>query len=307
MTSSSSTGRHSQRGILLMLGAMLSLACSDAISKAMTLSLPPLEVAWIRFAIFTPVMLALAARSGGRIALRSQNPTIQILRSLGVVGSSIFFITALQYLPMAQATSISFVTPLLVTALAIPILGEVVGARRWAAIGVGLLGVIVIVRPGTGSFDPALILPLLAAASWSVALVLTRKMSSADGPLVALTYTALVGLALTSALLPFVWVTPGWHDMSFGLATACFYMLAQWLLVLAFNHAGAAVLAPFSYSQLIWSALLGFLIFDNLPDGWTLIGAAIIIASGLYTAHRERLQAKNEALRDAQEHPSPAS
>jgi len=295
MTRSSSTDGSSLRGILFMLAAMLCLACSDAVSKAMTSTIPPVEVAWMRFLVFTPVMLFLVACSGSRAALHSHRPVLQILRSIGVVGSAIFFITGLQFLPMAQATAIFFVSPLLVTALSIPILGEIVGAQRWAAVGAGLLGVLIVVRPGAGSFDPALVFPLLSAVSWSVALVLTRKMSSADSPGVALTYTAFVGLALTSVFLPFIWVSPGWREIGLGLVTGLLYTMVQWLVVLAFKHAGAATLAPISYSQLIWSALLGYLVFNNLPDRWTLIGAAVVIASGLYTVHRERLQAKRVA------------
>lgn len=275
-----------------MLAAMMCLASSDAVSKALTATLPPIEVAWMRFLVFTPIMLVLVARAGGTSAVRSKKPVLQLLRGLGVVGSAILFITALHFLPMAQATAVFFVSPLLVTALSIPILGETVGLQRWLAVGVGLVGVLIVVRPGTGSFDPALALPLLAAVTWSIALVLTRKMSSADGPLVALTYTALVGLALTSIALPFMWVTPGWKEIGLGLVTGLLYTTVQWLVVLAFRHAEAAVLAPFSYTQLLWSALFGYLIFSNVPDVWTIIGAAIIVGSGFYTVHSERAASK---------------
>jgi drug/metabolite transporter (DMT)-like permease len=184
----------------------------------------------------------------------------------------------------------------MVTALSIPILGEVVGWRRWSAVAVGLLGVLIVVRPGTGAFDTAAIFPLLSAASWAVALVVTRKMSGADGPLVALTYAATVGLLVTSAIVPFEWVNPGWREIGLALVTGGASTIAQWLVVLAFQKARASVLAPFSYSQLVWSGLLGFLVFGSVPDGWTLIGAAVIIASGLYTAHRERTVRVSAAL-----------
>jgi drug/metabolite transporter (DMT)-like permease len=284
------------RGIALMIAALAFFSCSDAASKLMTATLPAVEVAWLRFCVFTLLMLGVAAIAGGRKALRSRRPGLQALRALGVMGSSVLFIMGLAFLPMAEATAISFVSPLMVTALSIPILGETIGWRRWSAVGVGLLGVLIVVRPGTGAFDTAAILPILSAASWAVALVVTRKMSGADGPLVSLTYAAIVGLLVTSAIAPFEWVNPGWREIGLALVTGGASTMAQWLVVLAFQQARASVLATFSYSQLVWSGLLGFLVFGSVPDGWTLVGAAVIIASGLYTAHRERTVRVSAAL-----------
>ncbi|WP_114946058.1 DMT family transporter [Microvirga calopogonii] len=290
--------RHDRplRGIILMLAALAFFSCSDAASKLMTASLPAVEVAWLRFCVFTLLVLGTVVGTGQAHALRSKRPILQTLRALGVLGSSIFFIMGLAFLPMAEATAIAFISPMIVTALSIPILGEVVGWRRWSAVIVGLLGVLVVVRPGAEAFDPAAILPILSAASWAVALVVTRKMSGSDGPLVSLTYAAVVGLLVTSALVPFTWVMPGWREVGLGLVTGAASTIAQWLVVLAFQQARASVLAPFSYSQLVWSGLLGYLIFGNVPDEWTLLGASVIIASGLYTAHRERTARVSSAL-----------
>lgn len=287
MTPSTSRDRP-LRGIALMLAALAFFSCSDAASKLMTSALPAVEVAWLRYCVFTLLMLGMAIATGQRHALRSKRPSLQTLRALGVLGSSIFFISGLTFLPMAEATAISFASPMIVTALSIPILGEVVGWRRWMAVAVGLIGVLIVIRPGAEAFNPAAILPVLSATSWAIALVVTRKMSDSDAPLVALTYAAIVGLIVTSVLAPFVWVVPGWRELGLGLVTGVTSTIAQWLVVLAFQQARASVLAPFSYSQLVWSGLLGYMIFGNVPDRWTLVGAAVIIASGLYTAHRER-------------------
>ncbi|QRM32918.1 DMT family transporter [Microvirga sp. VF16] len=284
------------RGIALMLAALAFFSCSDAASKLLTAGLPALEVAWLRFCVFTLLMLATAAFTGQMQELRSKRPFLQALRALAVLGSSIFFIMGLAFLPMAEATAVSFISPMIVTALSIPILGETVGWRRWSAVAVGLIGVLVIVRPGVGAFDIAAIFPLLSAASWAVALVVTRKMSGSDGTLVSLVYAAGIGLLITSALVPFTWVTPEWREIWLGLITGGASTIAQWLVVLAFQQARASVLAPFSYSQLIWSGMLGYVIFGNVPDRWTLIGATVIIASGLYTAHRERTIRVTSAL-----------
>ncbi|PVE23575.1 EamA family transporter [Microvirga sp. KLBC 81] len=284
------------RGIALMIAALAFFSCSDAASKLMTASLPAVEVAWLRFCAFTFLMLGAATLTGRLHDLQSRRPRLQTLRALGVLGSSVFFIMGLGFLPMAEATAIAFVSPVIVTALSIPILGEVVGWRRWSAVAVGLLGVLIVVRPGTGAFDTAAIFPILSAASWAVALVVTRKMSGSDGPLTSLTYAAIVGLLITSAIVPFGWVTPGWREIGLGFVTGVTSTIAQWLVVLAFQQARASVLAPFSYSQLVWSGLLGYLVFGNVPDEWTLIGAGVIIASGLYTAHRERTVRVSSAL-----------
>jgi drug/metabolite transporter (DMT)-like permease len=184
----------------------------------------------------------------------------------------------------------------IVTALSIPILGEIVGWRRWTAVGIGLIGVLIVVRPGTGAFDIAAVFPILSAVSWAVALVVTRKMSSSDGPLVSLTYAAVVGLMVTSIIVPFDWINPGWPEIGLALVTGIASTIAQWLVVLAFQQARASVLAPIAYSQLIWSGLLGYSIFGNVPDHWTWVGALVIIASGLYTAHRERTVRVSSAL-----------
>jgi drug/metabolite transporter (DMT)-like permease len=284
------------RGIVLMLAALAFFSCSDAASKVMTATLPAVEVAWLRFCVFTILILGTAVGTGQTHALRSKRPILQTLRALGVLGSSIFFIMGLAFLPMAEATAIAFISPMIVTALSIPILREVVGWRRWSAVIVGLLGVLIVVRPGAGAFDPAAILPILSAASWAVALVVTRKMSGSDEPLVSLTYAAVVGLLVTTTLVPFTWLMPGWREVGLGLVTGVASTIAQWLVVLAFQQARASVLAPFSYSQLVWSGLLGYVIFGNVPDEWTLAGASVIIASGLYTAHRERTVRVSSAL-----------
>lgn len=279
------------RGIFLMLASIASFACSDAASKIMTGYVSAIEVAWFRFLVFTLIVLSAAVASGQWTAFHSSRPTLQALRSVGVLGSAIFFIMGLALLPMAEATAIAFVSPLFVTALSIPVLGEIVGKRRWAAIGIGLIGVLIVIRPGTQAFVLASIFPLLSAASWAIALVITRRIGTSDGPIVSLAYAAVGGLAATTFMLPFVWVTPDWRVIGLGLTTGLFATMGHWLVILAFQNARASVLAPLSYSNLLWSGLLGFVVFGNVPDRWTIVGAAVITASGLYTVHRERMHA----------------
>jgi drug/metabolite transporter (DMT)-like permease len=200
------------------------------------------------------------------------------------------FITGLRYLPIAEASATSFVAPLFVTALSILVLGERVGGRRWVATLVGLFGVLIVVRPGTAAFDPASILPIASAFLWALTLVMTRMISGADRTVTTMSFSAIVGFGVLSALVPFVWVEPSWRDLALAVGVGFASTAGQWMVVLAFRHADASVLAPFSYVQLVWVTVIGLAVFAEVPDLWTFVGAAFIIGSGLYTAHRERLR-----------------
>jgi drug/metabolite transporter (DMT)-like permease len=278
-------------GIALLLSALLVFSCSDATAKYLTGELPIIEIIWLRYIVFVAVLLPSTLRGGGTV-LRSARPRLQLLRGVSMLASGLLFTGSLAFLPLAEATSIGFVSPLFITALSIPFLGEQVGLRRWAAIVVGLLGVLIVVRPGTDAFQPAAILPVLSAAAWAAAIIITRKMSGADGALTTLLFTSVSALLILSLAVPFVWQTPSLAQLGFGLLYGSFASAGQWLVVLAYQRAGASTLAPLAYSQLVWSVALGFLIFGAAPDSRTLGGAAVIIASGLYTAHRERLRAR---------------
>jgi drug/metabolite transporter (DMT)-like permease len=179
---------------------------------------------------------------------------------------------------------------LFVTALSIVMLAETVGIRRWLATAVGLAGVLIVLRPGTGAFNPAAFFPSASALSWAFTLILTRMMSGKEAAVVTMTYSAVTGLCLLTFMVPFVWVTPSWHDILFGLLIGVASTAGQWIVVLAYRYADASVLAPFSYTQLVWVTCLGFVVFDEVPDAWTVIGAAFIVLSGLYIAHRERVR-----------------
>ena len=193
---------------------------------------------------------------------------------------------------MPQATTISFLSPLLVTILSIPLLGEIVGARRWAAVGVGMLGMLIVVRPGMGGFQPAALFGVAGAFCWALALIITRKIAISDAPQTTVLWSAAIGTAVLSAWLPFVAVWPTPKQLLLSLILGVLASGGQWLIILAHRLAPASLLAPFFYGQLLWVTGLGFAVFGNLPDSWTLTGAGIIIASGLYTAHRERARSK---------------
>jgi drug/metabolite transporter (DMT)-like permease len=287
---------HPLRGIALIIGSTVFLACSDVMAKYLSLTLPSIEIAWIRFLVFLLILVPVVAASQPKTVLRSTRPGLQALRGLALVLSSMLFISGLRYLPIAAASATSFVAPLFVTALSILLLSEKVGIRRWAATLIGLIGVLIVVRPGTAAFNQAAIFPILSALSWAFTLIMTRMISGADRAITTMTFSALVGFLLLTALVPLVWVAPTWRDVMIGVAIGIASTTGQWLVVLAFRYADASVLAPFSYTQLLWAALLGFLVFTEIPDAYTFIGAAIIIASGIYTAHREHSRRQQQPI-----------
>jgi drug/metabolite transporter (DMT)-like permease len=282
-------------GVLLIVASTVFFACSDVITKALASSLPAVEIAWLRYVTFSLLVMPLLLRNGGGTVLRSRRPGLQVLRGLGMAFSALLFISSLRFLPVADATAINFISPILITALSIPFLGEVVGWRRWTAAFVGLIGVLIVIRPGTSSFELAAILPLLGATCWAGAAIVTRMMSGTDSSMTTLAYSAFVGAAVLSALVPFGWVTPGWHEIGLGLCVGVLSTIGHWLVVLAYRHASASTIAPFSYVQLLWAGALGYCAFGSVPDPWTVVGIAIIAASGLYTAYRERVRARLSA------------
>ena len=275
------------RGILLIVGATLLFSTSDAAAKFVTQTLPMIEVAWVRYLVFLLAALAPALRRRGDV-LRTRRPWQQAARGLAILVSALLFLLGLRVLPMADAAAINFVSPLLITALAVPLLGETVGLRRWAALGVGLFGAVLAARPGSGAFQFGAIYPLLSALAWAFAMVLTRGFASAERPATTLLWTAGSGFLLLSLLLPFDARVPDARELVLCLLIGVVASGGQFLVVLAYRLAPASLLAPFSYVQLIWSTLAGYLVFGAAPATATLIGAAVIAGSGLYSAGRER-------------------
>ena len=286
------------RGIALILTSTIFLGCSDVTAKYLSATLPSIEIAWIRFLVFSLIMVPAMLPGTRLFALRTERPGLQVMRGIALLSSSLFFISGLRFLPIAEASATGFIAPLFVTALSIALLGEKVGVRRWLATITGLIGVLIILRPGSSAFHPAAFFPIVSALAWAGTLIMTRMMSGRERAITTMTWSAITGVCVISALVPLVWVTPSWHDILFGIFIGIASTAGQWIVVLAFRYADASVLAPFSYTQLVWVSVLGFFVFGELPDLWTIAGAAVIVCSGLYTAHRERvrrLQAPVEA------------
>jgi drug/metabolite transporter (DMT)-like permease len=283
-------GQTSSRAILLMLAAVFLFAIMNATAKYLTQFYPVMEVVWARFVFYLLFALLLSGRRGIWTVFHTRRPVLQILRGGLMIVATIFFIGALSFMQLAEVEAISFAAPLFVTALSVPLLKERVGIRRWAAVVVGFVGVLVIIRPGLGVVHWAAFFPLITAACYALLQILTRILSRTDSSVSTLVYSGAVGSVIMSLVVPFFWVPPtawGWGLM---VLTGALGTGGHFLLIKAIEAAPASMLQPFSYTQLIWASVIGFVVFAELPDLWTFVGAGIIMASGLYILYRERVR-----------------
>lgn len=224
----------------------------------------------------------------GLTLFKTPKPKLQILRGVVAAGSGALFIYAINYVPLADAVAVSFVAPFMVTVLGASVLKEPVGLRRWLAVVVGFVGMLVVIRPGMGVFHPAIFLVVIAASFFAIRQLVSRWLSGVDSIGTTVAYTSLVAFSITGIAQPFVWRTP--ENLTvvaiiFGLGLSA--AVGEVLIIRALDIAQSVVLAPMHYTLIIWGTLYGFLFFNDLPDRWTLLGCVIIVASGLYTTYRE--------------------
>jgi drug/metabolite transporter (DMT)-like permease len=276
-------------GIALMCGAVACFSLLDTTAKYLNLYMATLQIVWARYtgAFLFPLIVSNPWNRPG--LLRTGQPALQIGRSFLLLGSTMCNFLALRYLQLDEAIAIIFSTPCLVAALSGPMLGEWVRWRRWTAIGVGFIGVLVVARPGTGAFQPAALLSLVAALCYALYSIVTRRLARTDSNETTLFYSNLVGVVALMPVVPFVWTTP--TDpivIALMVASGAMGSSGHYLLIAAHRLAPAAVLSPFIYTQIVQVIILGYLVFGDVPSRWTLLGCAIVVASGLYILHRER-------------------
>jgi drug/metabolite transporter (DMT)-like permease len=287
---------HTLRGILLVMSAVFMFSSMDTIAKYLLRSsypLPPLI--WARYAVHMVFMLVLLAPRMGWGLVRTAHPWLQILRGMLLVVSTAFFYLSLSFLPLAEAAAITFVGPVLVTALSGPMLGERITRRQWIAVGLGFIGVLVIIRPGGGLLTPTAVFPLCSALAFSLYQIITRKIVGRENPLTTLFYTALVGAAVTSLGLPFAWHTPTLVQVPLIIAIGLLGGFGHFLLIRAVTQASPSALAPFVYVQLIWSTLLAFIAFREFPTSGSLLGMLVIVSAGLLAIDWGRLRKQPSA------------
>lgn len=289
MSSGPQTGglpRHGQaRGIALMLAAILVFTLMDATAKHLTQSYHAVIVVWARFAVNLAIM-AVLLRGALPGQLRTARPAVQFSRGIAQLTAISLFFISLGYIGLAEATAIMDVNPVLITLGAALFLGERIGPRRIAGVAVALIGSLIIIRPGLGVFQPAALLPLGSAFAYAAAALLTRQ-ARFDSTRTSILWSALIGFTLSSAALPFFWQPIALADLPWFVVLGVFGTAAQALLIQAFRHAEAGVLAPFGYIGLILAGLWGWLFWGDLPDLPTVIGAVLIVGAGLYIWYRE--------------------
>jgi drug/metabolite transporter (DMT)-like permease len=276
------------RGILLLIAAVSTFAVVDTIAKYLARSYPVPLVVWARYTSQTLFMLLVL---GPRMRLdlaRSLRPGLQVIRGVVLVASTMLFFSALALMPLAEASAITVLSPLVLAGMSVWLLRERVRRSAWAAIVAGFVGVLIIIRPGGGVFTPAAILPILTAVCFASYQLLTRKLAGIDSTLTTLFYGAIVGTVLMTLGVPFFWHTPASAlDWLLFAVIGVLGGAGHFVLIRAFTHAPPAALAPFVYVQLVAVLALGYLVFGEFPDGWSLVGMAIIVLSGAWIAARQ--------------------
>ena len=277
------------KGVLFFITAIFLISVVDTICKLFTKDLHSIQLVWGYFVGINLILWIFFLLKGEKLSkLRTTDrPLLQIFRPAFLVCSISSLFVGLTYLPIAEATAIGFVAPLFITALSVPILKETVDIHRWSAVVLGLIGVIIIVRPGGDFWHFASIMPLLGALFFALFQIMTRLLSATENTYTTLFYTGLGGLGWSSLIVPFVWVLPSQIHILVFFAIGAMGAVAHLCMISAFDRAEASLLAPYNYTKLLWVAVLGYWIFGDIPslDMW--IGAVIIVSAGFYVLYRE--------------------
>lgn len=282
--------------IMLMLGACLIFSALDTSAKYLAQAgLEPILLAWVRFVVHVLVVLVLFRAWRPTTMFRMVSVPGHLMRGVLLIGSTLFNFVALMTLQLAETVSIYFFAPMVITAIAGPLLGEWAGWRRWLAILVGFVGVLVITRPGFGTFGTGHAFAIASMCCYCGYVVMTRSMGARESAQSLIFYAALTPAVLMVPAVPFYGALPqGALQWVLLLSLGVYGAVGHYMVILAYKQATATALAPYPYSQMVWMIALGWLIFRDLPDVWTLAGAAIIVSSGLYIVHREhRLRLAN--------------
>ncbi len=278
------------KAICMLVIATLFFASQDALTKHLMQTMAASQIVAVRFFFFALFALAYVARGRGRgikAAFRSRRPVMQIFRGLLLAGEIIVFAYAIQFLGLAEMHTLFACFPLLVTALSVPLLGESVGWRRWLAVVFGFIGTLIILRPGSGVFQPAAVLALISALMFALYNILTRKVSRDDSFETSLVYMGVVGFIGAMLIAPFYWRPVAAAEALWLLLISATSITGHLLLIRSLALAPAVILQPFNYFILVWAILIAFWFYGEVLSATTLLGAGIVVASGVFIAHRE--------------------
>ena len=282
------------KAIIFSLLGWMFLPVMDGFAKYLSDDLPILQITWARYfftvAFVFPIMLFFYKKQ----LVWSDKPKLQIFRGLILLSANICFFYAISVISLAKALTLAFIAPLIVTAFSPILLGEKVGFRRWTAVVVGFIGSLVVIRPGFVELNFASLAALGTGILYGFYLIITRKLSTSDNPLLTLLMTGMVGAILVSAIIPFYWVKPSLNQWSLMAGIGVFACIGHLFLILSLKYADASKLAPLGYTEIIPNVLIGYYFFSELPDKWTYVGLLIIILSGLYISRREYILTRSK-------------
>ena len=285
--------QNNVQATLCMFLGMFFFSTADALSKFLTGSLPPMQIAWARWLVLFCCVIVFICFRGVKI-LETNHPFLQIFRGVTVALTVAFFTIGLSFVPLADAVAITFIAPIIVTILSAYLLGERVGKRRWAAVIMGFFGVIMITQPSFDDFNPGLLFPFLAALFFAIRQIISRRVSHKDNVQTTVAYTALTSFFLLSMCLPFFWVeVPSELDAITLLSLSAFSAIGEIFIIYALSIGLAVVVTPIHYTIIIWAVLYGYFFFGDIPNIFMIFGTIVVIFSGVYIAHREhRLSTK---------------
>ena len=277
------------KAITFNLLAWVMLPIMDGFAKYLSSDLPVLQITWARYfftVVFTlPIMFFFFRKK----LVWTDKPKLQLIRGLILLTANVCFFYSISIISLAKALTLAFIAPLIVTAFSPIFLGEKVGFRRWSAVIIGFIGSMVVIRPGFVEINLASLAALGTGVMYGFYLIITRKLSSSDNPLLTLLLTGVVGAIIISFVMPFVWIKPTLNQWSMMAAIGIFACVGHLFIILSLKYADASKLAPFSYFEIVTNIIIGYYFFSDFPDKWTFLGLFIIILSGIYISRRENI------------------
>ena len=277
------------KAITFNLLAWVMLPIMDGFAKYLSSDLPVLQITWARYfftvAFTLPIMFFFFRKN----LVWTDKPKLQLIRGLILLTANVCFFYSISIISLAKALTLAFIAPLIVTAFSPIFLGEKVGFRRWSAVIIGFIGSMVVIRPGFVEINLASLAALGTGVMYGFYLIITRKLSSSDNPLLTLLLTGVVGAIIISFVMPFVWIKPTLNQWSMMAAIGIFACVGHLFIILSLKYADASKLAPFSYFEIVTNIIIGYYFFSDFPDKWTFLGLSIIILSGIYISRRENI------------------
>ena len=281
------------KAIFYNLLAWVILPVMDGLAKYLSVDLPVLQIVWARYFFTVVITLSFIIIFFRKQLVWTSKPKLQLFRGLILLCANMLFFYAISIISLTKALTLAFVAPLIVTALSPFILGEIVGYRRWLAVIIGFIGSLIVIRPGLIEFNLATLAALGTGFFYGIYLIITRKLHTADSPLLTLLITGVVGAIILSTYMPFSWIEPSPNQWLFMFCIGLCASVGHFFLILSLKYADASKLAPFSYFEIVTNVIIGYYFFSDFPDIWTWVGLLIIINSGIYISIRERSRVVN--------------